>query len=154
METAQQHFRDFPRRNPDVPIRRNKRIGTWHSPPASFVSDSHSPVADACARVQLRLQLCERTVDDSVAAREALSVGLRFPSVHQKRGNARLKLHSQTIPAIVKEYAVRRKQARRTKLRLRVSSGARRSLGWIPFKASAIRYRNGQLFFASTPLSL
>lgn len=46
-----------------------------------------------------------------------------------------------------------RKQARETKLRWRVSSGARCSLGRIP-KASAIRYRNGQLFFAGTPLSL
>ena len=40
------------------------------------------------------------------------------------------------------------------KLRWRVSGGPRRSLGWIPFKASAIRYRNGQVFFGKTPLSL
>ncbi|WP_232072299.1 RNA-guided endonuclease InsQ/TnpB family protein [Paraburkholderia pallida] len=32
--------------------------------------------------------------------------------------------------------------------------GSRRSLGWIPFKASALRYRIGQVFFAGKALSL
>ncbi|MGF6757372.1 RNA-guided endonuclease InsQ/TnpB family protein [Paraburkholderia sp. GAS42] len=40
------------------------------------------------------------------------------------------------------------------KLRWRASGGSRRSLGWIPFKATAIRYRNGQLFIGQMPLSL
>jgi hypothetical protein len=65
-----------------------------------------------------------------------------------------LPLHSQTVQAISAELVTRRKQSRKVKLRWRVSGGARRSLGWIPFKASAIRYRNGQVFIASTPLSL
>jgi IS605 OrfB family transposase len=67
---------------------------------------------------------------------------------------AGLRLHSQTIRAVSQEYALRRKYAGKVKLRWRVSGGPRRSLGWIPFKASAIRYRNGQVFFAGTPLSL
>jgi putative transposase len=67
-----------------------------------------------------------------------------------------LNLHSQTIQAISEEYAIRRKQHKKVKLRWRVSRGSRRSLGWIPFKASALRYRNGQLFFSGLdkPLSL
>jgi len=40
------------------------------------------------------------------------------------------------------------------KLRWRVSGGARRSLGWIPFKASALQYRAGQVHLAGVPLSL
>ena len=65
-------------------------------------------------------------------------------------------LHSQTIQAISEEYATRRRQFRKIKLNWRVSTGARRSLGWIPFKASALRYRNGQVWFAgiAKPLSL
>lgn len=39
-------------------------------------------------------------------------------------------------------------------MRWRVSGGPRRSLGWIPFKASAIRYRNGPVIFAGVALSL
>ena len=48
----------------------------------------------------------------------------------------------------------RRKQAGKTRLCWNVTSGPRRSLGWTPFKANAIRYRNGQVFFSGTELSL
>ena len=60
-------------------------------------------------------------------------------------GKAGIPLHSQTIQAINAEYVTRRRQFKRVKLRWRTSYGARRSLGWIPFKASALNYRNGQL---------
>ena len=67
-----------------------------------------------------------------------------------------LGLHSQTVQAVQEEYCLRRKQHRKVKLRWRVSGGARRSLGWIPFKASALRYRNGQVWLSGLdkPLSL
>jgi IS605 OrfB family transposase len=67
-----------------------------------------------------------------------------------------LNLHSTTVQAISKELVTRRIQNRKVKLRWRVSRGSRRSLGWIPFKASALRYRNGQLLFSclDKPLSL
>lgn len=67
-----------------------------------------------------------------------------------------LNLHSTTVQAVSKELVTRRKQFKKMKLRWRVSGGARRSLGWVPFKASALRYRNGQLFFSglAKPLSL
>ncbi|WP_255423072.1 RNA-guided endonuclease TnpB family protein [Undibacterium sp. FT79W] len=65
-------------------------------------------------------------------------------------------MHSQTIQAISEEYATRRKQFKKVKLRWRVSTGSRRSLGWLPFKASALTYRNGQVWLSgiATPLSL
>jgi len=67
-----------------------------------------------------------------------------------------LNLHSQTVQAVSEEYVLRRKQHKKVKLRWRVSRGSRRSLGWVPFKASALRYRNGQLFLSGfdKPLSL
>ena len=43
---------------------------------------------------------------------------------------------------------IRRRQFKKAKLRWRVSSGLRKSLGWIPFKASGISYQNGQLKYA------
>ena len=67
---------------------------------------------------------------------------------------AGLSLHSQSVQAISKELVTRRKQFKRAKLRWRVSGGSRRSLGWIPFKASAIRYKSGQVWYAGRPLSL
>ena len=68
-----------------------------------------------------------------------------------------LPLHSQTVQAIAEEYALRRKQFKKTKLRWRVSNpkSSKYSLGWIPFKAAALRYRNGQVHFSGLgPLSL
>ena len=71
-------------------------------------------------------------------------------------GDAGLDLHSQTIQAIGEEFVTRRKQFKKIKLAWRVSNrkSARRSLGWIPFKASAIRYRNGQVIFNGVVLSM
>lgn len=67
-----------------------------------------------------------------------------------------LQLHSQTVQAISAEYATRRRQFKKRQLRWRVSNPARAnySLGWIPFKKLAIRYRNGQVHLAGVPLSL
>lgn len=65
-----------------------------------------------------------------------------------------LSLHSQTVQAINGEYVARRRQFRRARLAWRKSGGARRSLGWIPFKASAIRYKAGQVWYCGKPISL
>ena len=67
-----------------------------------------------------------------------------------------LPLHSQTIQAINEEYVLRRVQFKKRKLRWRVSDpkSARYSLGWIPFKKAAIKYKNGQIHLAGVALSL
>ncbi|MEO6321365.1 MAG: transposase [Polaromonas sp.] len=59
-----------------------------------------------------------------------------------------LKIHSQTLQSVTSEYVTRRKQFKKAKLRWRVSRGARKSLGWIPFKIGATTYKNGQLRYA------
>jgi IS605 OrfB family transposase len=73
-----------------------------------------------------------------------------------KGANKEMPLHSQTIQAIGDEFATRRKQFKKVRLSWRASSGSRRSLGWIPFKASALKYRAGQVWFSGIdkPLSL
>lgn len=67
-----------------------------------------------------------------------------------------LGLHSQTVQAVQEEYCRRRIQFRKVKLRWRTSFGSRRSLGWIPVKASALSYRNGQVWVSGLdkPLSV
>jgi putative transposase len=67
-----------------------------------------------------------------------------------------LGLHSQSVQAIGEEYVKSRKQAKKARLRWRLSGGKRRSLGWVPFKASALRYRGCQLWVSgiSKPLSV
>jgi len=49
---------------------------------------------------------------------------------------------ADTIQKVCCEFAIRRRQFQKAKLRWRVSRGSRRSLGWIPFKAASLR-RNG-----------
>jgi putative transposase len=82
--------------------------------------------------------------------------GYDFAPYTKGAGKAGLPLHSQTVQAISEEFAARRKQFKKVKLRWRKSGGSRRSLGWIPFKASALRYRNGQLWMSGieSPLGL
>lgn len=47
-----------------------------------------------------------------------------------------------TIQCVCVEYATKRNAIRQQKLRWRISNGARRSLGWVPFKAENLQ-RNG-----------
>jgi len=65
-----------------------------------------------------------------------------------------LHLHSQTVQAIAEEYATRRRQFSKVRLGWRKSRGRRRSLGWIPFKMTAIQAAHGQVKFAGQWLSL
>ena len=55
---------------------------------------------------------------------------------------------ADTIQRVNHEYAQKRKQFRKYKLRWRVSFGARRSLGWLPFKAASLKRRGNALRFA------
>ena len=61
-----------------------------------------------------------------------------------------LNLHSQSIQAITEEWVIRRTQFKKVKLNWRVSNpkSPKKSLGWIPFKASGIQYQNGQVKYA------
>ncbi len=65
-----------------------------------------------------------------------------------------LSLHSQSVQAVNEEFVTRRIQFRKVKLRWRKSHGSQRSLGWIPFKKSAIKYKNGQVHYQGKAISL
>ena len=58
-----------------------------------------------------------------------------------------LGLHSQTVQAVGEEYATRRKQFKKRKLRWR----GRRSLGWVPFKASGVKVVDDTVRYADHP---
>jgi IS605 OrfB family transposase len=57
------------------------------------------------------------------------------------------RIGSDTIQRICTEYALKRKAAKRARLRFRVSRGARRSLGWVPFKAASLKRKGVCLRF-------
>lgn len=55
---------------------------------------------------------------------------------------------SGTIQRVNAEVASRRRQFKKAQLRWRVSQGAKRSLGWVPFKAAQLKRRGKSLRFA------
>jgi IS605 OrfB family transposase len=58
------------------------------------------------------------------------------------------RIGSETIQRVNAEFATRRKQFKLARLRWRVSKGAKRSLGWIPFKAVQLKRKGKTLRFA------
>jgi IS605 OrfB family transposase len=57
------------------------------------------------------------------------------------------RIGADTIQRICVEYAQKRAAAKRRKLRWRVSRGARRSLGWVPFRAASLKRKGRALRF-------
>jgi putative transposase len=58
------------------------------------------------------------------------------------------RIGSDTIQRVNAEFARRRKQFKKAKLRWRVSRGAKHSLGWIPFKAAQLKRKGKSLRFS------
>jgi putative transposase len=58
------------------------------------------------------------------------------------------RIGSGTIQRINAEFATRRKQSKKAKLRWRPSRGSRRALGWIPFKAAQLKLKGKCLRFS------
>jgi transposase len=119
------------------------------------IKDKHAKYLDALAcQVNMVWNYCNE-LSQKILERE-----YRFCSAYDLHpylagaGKAGLDLHSQTVQGVADEYVQKRKQAKKAKLRWRVSRGARKSLGWIPFKESAVAYKNGQLHLAGVPLCL
>jgi putative transposase len=57
------------------------------------------------------------------------------------------RIGADTIQRICCEYAAKRRVAKRLKLRWRVSRGAKRALGWVPFKAANLKRKGESLRF-------
>jgi IS605 OrfB family transposase len=52
------------------------------------------------------------------------------------------------VQEVIAAHHKARKQFKTDKLRWRISGGPRRSLGWIPFKKGAAKWKSGQVYFA------
>lgn len=63
---------------------------------------------------------------------------------------------SATQQAVCEEFATRLKQSKKQRLNWRVSNrkSAKYSLGWVPFKARALTYKNGQVRFNGLDIGL
>jgi putative transposase len=72
-----------------------------------------------------------------------------FDLCHLTSGSARYfeRIGADTIQRICVEYAQKRSAAKRRRLRWRISRGARRSLGWIPFKSASLKRKGRAVRF-------
>ena len=52
-----------------------------------------------------------------------------------------------TVQSVIGQHAKSRKQFKKNKLKWRCSSGSKRALGWVPFKAAGVKWVNGQVKF-------
>ena len=66
---------------------------------------------------------------------------------YTKGSNKIYGLHSGTVQCIATEYVKARGQSGKAKLSWRKSSGARRSLGWVPVNTGHAKHKNGRIFF-------
>jgi len=58
-----------------------------------------------------------------------------------------LGISSVTVQSICKEYVTRRLQFKKRKLRWRASSGSKKALGWVPFKANSIQVKGDRVTY-------
>lgn len=64
------------------------------------------------------------------------------------RHERELDIPAATVQEITETHGKARKQFKKSKLHWRSSGGARRALGWVPFKSGQLKYKQGQLKFA------
>jgi len=119
------------------------------------IKDRHAPALDEMARaVNFVWNYCNE-LSVRVFERERRFIRSaemqRFLAGASKEG---LAIGSAVFQQVAEDYCKARSQHRKVKLAWRKSGGARRSLGWIPFKDRSIVYRGGQLHFQGLHLGI
>ena len=122
------------------------------------IKDKHAKVLAAMAcEVNQVWNFCNETSHRSIRERRRWLSGYDL----QKLTNGFSKcdgvlIGSPTVQQVCEEYATRRRQFKKAKLRWRVSNpqSNKYSLGWIPFKARALQYKAGQIAFAGQKFNL
>lgn len=122
------------------------------------VKDKHSSVLGQMAReVNQVWNYCNETSARAIRERRVWLSG--FDLNNLTAGFVKcdgIVVGSTTVQEVCGEYALRRKQFKKVRLNWRVSDqkSSKRSLGWVPFKRGAIKYKAGQIAFAGYKLSL
>lgn len=77
--------------------------------------------------------------------RTAFDIQKELAGINKQRGWL---IGSASVQEVIAVHAKARSQFKTSKLRWRVSKGAKRSLGWIPFKSRAAKFEGGKVRFA------
>lgn len=119
------------------------------------IKDKHACALDEMARaVNLCWNYCNE-LSMKVLERERRFIKSaelqRYMAGASKEG---LAVGSAVFQQVAEEFVTRRAQHKKRRLAWRKSGGARRSLGWIPFKARSLSYRAGQIRFQGLDLGI
>lgn len=122
------------------------------------IKDKHVRVLSAMAReVNQVWNFCNETSHRAIRERHQWLSGFDLQKLTNGFSKCEgVQIGSPTVQQVCEDYAKARKQFKKAKLRWRVSNpkSSKYSLGWIPFKARALQYKNGQIVFAGHKLSL
>ncbi|MDP3351963.1 MULTISPECIES: RNA-guided endonuclease InsQ/TnpB family protein [unclassified Hydrogenophaga] len=122
------------------------------------IKDKHASVLRAMARdVNMVWNYCNETSARSVREKGKFLSGFDLQKLTDGFSKCDgVKVGSATTQQVCEEYATRRRQFKRARLNWRVSNpkSSKYSLGWIPFKSRAVRYKGGQIHFAGEKLGL
>jgi hypothetical protein len=129
----------------------NQDIKTWRL----RLKDKHAPcLLEMASAVNFVFNYCNE-LSMKVHEREQRFIGAsEMQSYLNGASKEGLAVGSAVFQQVAEEYVTRRVQYQKRRLKWRKSLGARRSLGWIPFKARSLVYRNGQIQFQGNMLSL
>lgn len=122
------------------------------------IKDKHAGVLSAMAReVNQVWNFCNETSARAISERHKFLSGFDLQKLTDGFSKCDgIQIGSATTQQVCEEYATRRRQFKRSRLNWRVSNpkSSKHSLGWIPFKARAVRYQAGQIVFCGHKLSL
>lgn len=122
------------------------------------IKDKHQAVLSSMAReVNTVWNFCNETSAKAVRERHQFLSGYDLQKLTDGFSKCDgVAIGSATIQQVCEEYATRRRQFKKARLNWRVSNpkSSKRSLGWIPFKSRAVRYKAGQVHFCGHKLSL
>lgn len=122
------------------------------------IKDKHASVLRSMAReVNMTWNFCNETSARAVREKGKFLSGFDLQKLTDGFSTCEgVNIGSATTQQVCEEYATRRRQFKRARLNWRVSNpkSSKYSLGWIPFKSRAARYKGGQIHFAGHKLGL
>jgi putative transposase len=122
------------------------------------IKDKHASVLRAMARdVNMAWNFCNETSARAVREKGKFLSGFDLQKLTDGFSKCEgVRVGSATTQQVCEEYATRRRQFKRARLNWRVSNpkSSKYSLGWIPFKSRAVRYKGGQNHFAGQKLGI
>jgi putative transposase len=119
------------------------------------LKDKHTPFLIALAReVNFVWNYCNELQITMFNRERRFLSGYDFSKFTRGATIEGLRLRSETVQEIGKEYALRRRLAKKVRLRWRRSRGSGRNLGWIPYRGATIKAAHGQIKFGGKWLSL